>query len=380
MNNHPKLPNRIVLNRIVLILISAILFFVYQAKAQPFQIVWGMNRTLAGISSSTNFTPANAALYGAHPHGLPTVLYYSIGTGNWAYGTTYWHTTGIPKYLEFSFSVNTYEYDLNSVTFRVRRSPEGPTDVVLKSSLDGFSSSLTTKHLTTDGLFYNVTASMGLSDLATGVTFRLYAYNAANYLGVIYFDQIVINGEITTFVLPVSLTDFSARLEDKIANLAWETAWEQNSKEFMIERSSNMVEFRSIGTVSAGGSTTGRTPYYFTDKSPPNGASYYRLKMIDIDGGYNYSGIRDILLHSNSQSVTVSPNPASADVIRFESNGADHESVTLTNISGQDIPFNIVTSEIGYINLYPQKMLSPGLYVLSILQNGRKVHVKVLVP
>jgi len=368
-------------NRIVLIILSAILFFCFQAEAQSFQIVWGMNRTLSGASSSSNFTPADANLSGAHSHSLPAVLYYSLGGGDYAYGTTYWLIAGgAEKYLEFSFTASTYEYDLNSVSFRVRRSPDGSKDVVLRSSLDGFSTNLASQNLTSDGVFYNVSVPMNLKNLSNGLTFRIYGQNANTYLGVVYFDQIVINGTVTSFVLPVSLTYFTANYEGKSVNLAWETAWEKNSKEFIIERSTDLFEFNSIGTLTAGGDASGRLQYNFTDETPLSGVSYYRLKMMDKDQDYNYSSTRDIIIKSNSVALQVSPNPISSGRIRIIKNNIDASDLFLTNIMGQNIPFDILNLESNYITIYPKIPLPSGLYVLSLLKNGIKQHVKVLVP
>ena len=363
-----------------MIFLSTVLFFVLEAKAQNFQIVWGMNKTLSGASSSINFTPANAKLFGAHPHSLPAVLYYSLGGSDYAYGTTYWLASPGGKYLDFSFSVGTYEYNLNSVSFRVRRSPDGPADVVLRSSLDGFTSNLAVSHLTTSNVFYTVSAPMSLKNLSGGITFRIYGNNASTYLGVMYFDQIVINGTVTSIVLPVSLTYFNAELLEKNVNLSWETAWEKNSKEFVIERSMDLFEFTPVGNVQAGGDTNGRLQYNFVDENPVSGVSYYRLKMVDKDANYNYSVTRDIVIHSNSDALLVYPNPASLDQIRIFKNNIDPDALLLTTITGQNIPFTIANFESNYITLLPAQPLPSGLYILSIFKNGIRQHAKVLVP
>ncbi|WP_221389919.1 T9SS type A sorting domain-containing protein [Dyadobacter sp. NIV53] len=367
-------------NRIGLIFLSTVLFFVSEVKAQSFQIVWGMNRTLSGASSSINFTPADASLFGAHPHSLPAVLYYSLGGGDYAYGTTYWLASPAGKYLNFSFSVGTYEYNLTSVSFRVRRSPDGPADISLRSSLDGFTSNLATSHLTTANIFYTVSAPMGLRNLSSGISFRIYGNNASTYLGVLYFDQIVINGTVTSTVLPVSLTYFNARLLEKNVHLSWETAWEKNSKEFVIERSTDLFEFTSIGSITAGGDASGRLQYNFVDDNPVSGVSYYRIKMVDKDANYNYSATRDIIIRSDSDALQVYPNPVSANQIRIFKNNIDPDALLLTNLTGQNITFTVADFESNFLTLLPAQPLPSGLYILSIFKNGIRQHAKVLVP
>jgi hypothetical protein len=362
------------------LIVSVVLLFAFQTYGQSFEIVWGMNSTLSGVASGSNFVPADAALHGAHPHGLPTIQYYSLGGGDYAYGTTYWHTTGVDKYLEFSFSVNTYEYDVSSVSFRVRRSAIGPKNIVLRSSLDGFSSDITSFNLSTDGVFYHVTAPFSHANLSNGISFRLYAADAASYLGVLYLDQIVISGTTTSIILPVSLTYFDAKLIEKKVHLSWETGWEQNSSEFVIERSTNMIDFVGIGNLKASGETISRVQYAFVDAAPRAGASYYRLKIVDENGTYTYSQVRDIFFADSSSELIVTPNPSSPEVIRIQNHFSGIAEVTLHDILGRRIPFQLISSESNYLSLLPYNRLVSGIYVLSLVQNERKQHVKVLVP
>ncbi|REA59871.1 hypothetical protein DSL64_16290 [Dyadobacter luteus] len=364
----------------IMIIVSSILLFSFHVQSQSFQIVWGMNMTLAGNSSSSNFSPSNAALTGANQHGLPTVRYYSLGGGDYAYGTTYWHTTGVPKYLEFGFSVNTFEYDLNSVSFRVRRSPDGPKSVSLRSSLDGFTSDLTTFSMSADGTFYNVSVPMGLANLSNGVTFRLYGTNANTYLGVMYFDQLVINTTVHSIVLPVSLTSFIARLQEKHVALTWETSWEKDSKNFQVERSTDLHLFTPIGSVNAAGVTEGRTQYAFTDEHPLPGANYYRLKMIDLDESYTYSVVRDIFINTEISEWTVSPNPVAYGTIIVKGHFPEIPDLQLTDMQGRPVETELVYSEIKSLYLIPLKPLPAGIYVLALTRNGKKQHAKVLVP
>jgi hypothetical protein len=361
--------------------LSAFFLLTFSARSQPFQIVWGMNRTLSGSSSSTNFTPYNANLIGAHPHSLPAVLYYLIGTGDYAYGTTYWQALPVAeKYLTMSFSVNTFEYNLTSISFRVRRSPDGPTDVALRSSLDGFSANLSTFHLTGDGLFYTVNVPLGLMNLSTGITFRIDGTNANTYLGVMYFDQIIITGTIVSIVLPIALTYFNAKTSGKTVLLEWETASEQNSGELIIERSQDLESFSPIGTVTAAGESQDRISYSFVDEAPLNGVNYYRLKMVDQDGLYNLSQVRDAVIGSAETGFTVSPNPASPAQIRVHGYMLNSDGATLTDMLGRNIPVNCEASGNYYLDLFPKQTLSSGLYVLSLNSNGKWQHQKVLIP
>ncbi|WP_249794510.1 hypothetical protein, partial [Bradyrhizobium sp. BRP56] len=84
--------------------------------------------------------------------------------------------------------------------------------------------------------------------------------------------------------LPVRLTKFVATPEGAAVRLAWETNWEHNSDHFVIERSSDALEFGTLGRVQAIGQTTQSQRYSFIDQLPSARTGYYRLRMVDQDG------------------------------------------------------------------------------------------------
>lgn len=359
-------------------ILSMVLLFIFPVAGQSFQIVWTMDGTVQGTSSSSNFMPDDAELVGANPFSLWP--YLPDGNGGSAHVSVYWPvglSTG--RYMDLSFGVSTHEYNLSSISFRIKRSVSGPLDAALRISMDGFSSNLATHHLSSDGTFYNVTVPLGFKNLSAGLAFRIYGFNA-DYRGTFYIDQVVLSGEVTSFVLPVSLTYFNAGKSENGVRLSWETSWEKNSKEFIIQRSSDLVLFTEIGSIDASGETEGIHPYTFFDESPLPGPNYYRLKMVDQDLHYSYSNFRDVDIHTGSQELIVFPNPAEGGVIRLQKIAVDPATMVLQNILGQKINFTISDFLSGNIVLQPDQPLKPGIYVISLLQNGKRVHAKVLVP
>ena len=364
-------------------ILSTFLLFVFEANSQTFQIKWGMDQTLAGVSSHANFTPNDATLLGGvNTYSLASIYSFDDAIG-YAYVVRPWPASfNTGRSMDFTFSANQYEYHINSFSFRLRRSDTGPKQIKVRSSADNFASDLYTMTLTAKDKFFPVTIPLSFLNLAnTTFSFRIYAFDASNTsLGVLWFDEVIINGLITHFILPVDLTYFNAELSGQNVNLNWETAWEKNSKDFVIERSTNLVEFIPIGTLEAAGEAEGRLAYRFMDEAPLSGAGYYRLKMNDKDGNYKYSKSIGIFSNFNTQQIIISPNPASAGQIRIRRDNIDLHSLILTDILGQNIPFVLADSEVDFVSIRPQIPLSPGIYVLSSLQNGRKQHAKVLVP
>ena len=77
---------------------------------------------------------------------------------------------------------------------------------------------------------------------------------------------------------------------------------------FIIERSADGLTFSGIGTVTAN-NRAGDNSYSFSDGTPLNKISYYRLKMIDRDGSFTYSRVVKIVRETKSW-LAISPNPA----------------------------------------------------------------------
>jgi photosystem II stability/assembly factor-like uncharacterized protein len=93
--------------------------------------------------------------------------------------------------------------------------------------------------------------------------------------------------------IPVELTSFSARFADNAITLNWKTATETNNLGFEIEKKTDANEWVKIGFVSGHGTTAQINQYSYLDKNISENASY-RLKQIDFDGAFVYSGVVEV--------------------------------------------------------------------------------------
>lgn len=104
--------------------------------------------------------------------------------------------------------------------------------------------------------------------------------------------------------LPVELLAFAVEKSSQKALLKWSTASEKNFSHFSVEKSADGINFTRIGTVNARGSSSAPASYEFHDYDF-NRTSYYRLKMVDIDGTHEYSQIRALLTEKNIPVIRV---------------------------------------------------------------------------
>lgn len=91
--------------------------------------------------------------------------------------------------------------------------------------------------------------------------------------------------------LPVELLSFTGSAVGKNVRLNWQTATEEDSDRFEVQRQTNTGSFVTIGTVAAGGNSAELQDYSFTDRSPVAGPNTYRLNMVDQDGSQDLSNL-----------------------------------------------------------------------------------------
>lgn len=96
---------------------------------------------------------------------------------------------------------------------------------------------------------------------------------------------------VTSAPLPVELASFTNSISGKTVLLKWDTKTELNFSKFEIERAQNKGSFVKIAEISASGNSSSPKDYSYNDKNLSSGSFHYRLKMIDLDGHFKYSGI-----------------------------------------------------------------------------------------
>ena len=109
--------------------------------------------------------------------------------------------------------------------------------------------------------------------------------------------------------LPVEWLSFIARPDQKTVVLDWRTASERENDYFRVERSVNGIQFEAIGQVQGSGTSSNINTYKFTDYTPYNGTSYYRIRQVDYSGQFDFSPTVPVRLGNGVSGLQVYPNP-----------------------------------------------------------------------
>ncbi|HYF68843.1 MAG TPA: T9SS type A sorting domain-containing protein [Ohtaekwangia sp.] len=171
-------------------------------------------------------------------------------------------------------------------------------------------------------------------------------------------------------ILPIKLKSFEAFLIQGVVELNWATFTEHNNHYFVIERSSDGIWFDSLLYVDGAGFSNATLYYQTTDEDPLTGISYYRLKQVDYDGRYTYSGLVVIRNFTNEgTSVSVYPNPAKPGdrfFMKFENFKDKTAHLRITDVAGRTVYVNniMIEREVDLTEL--KSKLGAGLYYLEI--------------
>jgi len=141
--------------------------------------------------------------------------------------------------------------------------------------------------------------------------------------------------EVEDNPLPLELLNFSAKPKEDFISLNWESLDETNFSHFEVERSTDAVRFNFIEKVN-GRNHTNINQYQLNDFNVRSGQRYYyRLKMVDLDGSYEYSPIRTAQL-KNDLVFSLYPNPTNSILnISFEENTV--KEIIIQNAAGHEV-------------------------------------------
>lgn len=189
--------------------------------------------------------------------------------------------------------------------------------------------------------------------------------------------QSIAIGDITfaSYTLPVNWGSFTGKRQQKDVLLNWYTLQEINSASFDIERSSG-GSWEIIGNVTAAGNSFSRLDYRFIDQHAPDGTLFYRLKQLDTDNNFKYSGIIKISSTTDKQGISIFPNPFTDHLtISIQSPGQKPVSLTLSDAAGKIIlrETRYLYPGINSIDLQVPVSIPKGIYQVTVMDGSGNI-------
>ena len=277
-------------------------------------------------------------------------------------------------YFEVTITPSTsYQINVTNVATGSRRTATGPILYSVRSSLDGFTTDLSTVASGASGVWglstfpaFNITGASN-----TAITLRIYGSDGtgaatsgnANWR----IDDLKITYNSLN-VLPVTLSSFTGSYANKTSLLKWTVGNEINISKYAVERSEDRRTFNEIGFVNA----TGNTEYSYTDASATTAINFYRLRIVGANE-IKYSAVVKILSDAFNLKLNVYPSPAVNSInAEFASDNKAMANVQMTDVSGRIVLQKNRLVQQGYNNLnFDISTLNKGMYIFKITIAGK---------
>lgn len=191
-----------------------------------------------------------------------------------------------------------------------------------------------------------------------------------------YFKQITTPAGST--ILAVKYLSFDAFAASNVVTLNWVTEQEINNNQFEIERSNDGINYNTIGKQPGSAAVGTRQSYQFMDKDPElksKSVAYYRLKQVDNDGKFSYSGtlVVKFQLTGNTVAMQIAPNPFTENLnVSFVAAASGNATIEILTMTGLKIMSKQVTVNKGFntLQLNGLDAITPGIYIARLTIGG----------
>lgn len=177
-------------------------------------------------------------------------------------------------------------------------------------------------------------------------------------------------------VLPVKISLFEVLKSNNKAIINWQTAQEINMYEFVVEKSTDGIHWKTLSSVNAFGNSNTEKRYSAIDYLPSIGTNYYRLRSVSISGAFDYSQIKFVTF-KDAIHLSIAPNPASTfTIVNVDSKYNGSKKIQLLDAKG--VVVKTTSSLANTININTAD-LQKGIYVVKVVVNGEVLTSRLVI-
>ncbi|OQP53210.1 hypothetical protein A4D02_22725 [Niastella koreensis] len=185
----------------------------------------------------------------------------------------------------------------------------------------------------------------------------------------------------TSGVLATNSLNFSGSLANNQSLLKWTLQEDDNIAGYELEYSETPDHFKTTGKLTARHNGNIGSDYQFADKINTTADSrFYRLKIVQQNGRYTYSGI--VFLSLKEVGMNVYPNPFHKEInVQLQLKMAEQLRFRLVDFYGKEVYTSAQSFSAGYhsVSLNVPAGCRPGMYVLEVSgPKGRLLQQKLL--
>ena len=185
----------------------------------------------------------------------------------------------------------------------------------------------------------------------------------------------------TTGVLALNSLHFRGSLVNNQSLLNWSLQEDEHIAWYELEYADAPDHFKITGKITARHSGNKLSDYQFADKVNTRADSrFYRLKIVQQNGSYTYSGI--VFLSLKEAGMQVYPNPFQKEIhVQLQLRSAELVKFRLVDFLGKEVYTTAQSFTTGYhsVSLSIPAGCRPGMYVLEVSgAKGRLLQQKLL--
>ncbi len=183
---------------------------------------------------------------------------------------------------------------------------------------------------------------------------------------------------VTIYGIPlkIKLNNFYANANGCAAVIAWNSSNEEKAERFEVEQSLNGVYFNKMAEVNAKGGAAENN--YAITINQTEAVSYYRLKMMEKDGLFSYSPVKQVKVNCSSTEtyLNVYPNPVTNGMatLNFKLQYSGQTQIQIVNAAGQQVLSKYINIESGINNIVPVQLnnQAKGIYLIQLVSTEGK--------
>jgi hypothetical protein len=157
---------------------------------------------------------------------------------------------------------------------------------------------------------------------------------------------------------------------------------EKYARHYVVERSSDGIQYKQIGLVLVEGNSENRKDYSFVDKQMNNSPIlYYRLKTTDLDGKNRISEEKMVVItkRSNEAAITAYPNPTVNEVtVSIPSNWQGKKlALQIFNLNGNAVK-EVIKANAAEKEMLKTSDLQTGYYIVKVSSGSESITKRIL--
>ena len=175
--------------------------------------------------------------------------------------------------------------------------------------------------------------------------------------------------------IPVSIISIKAALKKAAVQVSWEAREEHHLNLYEVERSTDGVNFQTIGLVFPWDNPEASNNYEFRDQHPLPGINYYRLRSINKDSSFTWSAI---VPAGNAprpiNHISIMPNPVKGNMrALFSGLPKATYSLELRSVSGTlQLKRTINIQQAEQLEILDPGFAPPGIYWLTLFDHSHQ--------